>query len=313
MLPYLLALASPFFYAISNFVDRFTLDGYLDKIGIRTYVALMGVVGIPFAAVFYLSAYQDIELMSPRNSLLAVSTGLLLNAGTAVYLLALKEADTSMTAGLFQLTVVFNFLFGRLLLGERLGVLSGVFALVVLVGSILLAVERDDDGRRLRKNTLTSMLLACGLVSLSDVLFKMSVADDGSYVSSQFVEYLTTVMLGICIFLLSKTVRVESLVLARKGGQAVMVLLLLNELVNLLGSFMMRYSSTHLNLTVLQTLLGVQPMYLIILGYLLIKGWPSRFRENIHRKNLLGRSFAVVVMCVGTIGIIFSSRSSIDS
>lgn len=280
-----LALTSTLLFSIASFVDKYVLSKKFESLSPLGYMALTGITGLPFVIFLGGMASTILPTISASSYVMALLAGFSFTAGFGLYIKALSTSETSMTASLFQLTVLWNLLFGVLFLSEIPTVvgIAGIFLL--FIGSLVLAQETDlDDNRKTRLDTFFLMIVACLLISTSDVLFKLSV-DKGNYISTQFLEYASSVIVGLMLYAGKKRVRKELHQILNDKRLTIIAIVLLNELVNLGAVVASRLSIVHLDIAIAQAIMGVQPLILIGIGYLLTRLVPDKISEVISRKH----------------------------
>jgi drug/metabolite transporter (DMT)-like permease len=135
-----LALAAPALFTAVNFIDKYVVEHKVkDYRGMPIYGAIAAVV---FGTIVWLLAGQPV--LSTRNGLLVLSSGVLSIWGYSFYFRALSKNQTSLVVALLQTTPIFTLLLAYILLGERLSP-TQVLGFVLVLGAVTaMSVERTD-------------------------------------------------------------------------------------------------------------------------------------------------------------------------
>jgi len=169
-----LALIAPAIYTIVLFIDKYVVEHKVkDHRGMPIYGA---VTATAFGTLVWLFAGQPI--LSSRNALLVLASGMLSLWGYAFYFKALSKNHASFVIALLQTTPIFTLALAYLFLHERL---SGVQLLgfVLVFGAVVaLSIERSDEKFRIN-SALWLILLANILFALANIAIKFTIDLNG--------------------------------------------------------------------------------------------------------------------------------------
>lgn len=307
----ILGFIATFIFAIANFFDKYILEKRLSLPSPLTYLAMSGLVGMVITLFLAGMASNELATVRSGNNILAFVAGLLFTGGMGLYFRALTVAETSLTGSLFQLSIIGNAILGYLFLSENPGGIALAGMGLLLVASFFLSHQIDEDGRRsFHKQAFVLMALASVLVSGSDVLFKLSVVENGSFIISQTFEYAAWGSVGIALFVTNRRIRREIATALQHHPVLICGIILGNELLVFAGTILSRLSLVHLDIAVAQAIMGIQPLFLVLLGYLLTKLWPHRIHENVLRRHLAIKLGMAALIVVAEIVIVVGSLNA---
>ena len=116
-----------------------------------------------------------------------------------LYLVALKDDETSLIVPLFQLIPVFSYLFGYFILGETLNIPQILGGVLIISGSFLLSFHPHKNKVAFHRKVFFLMMLSSVFISLSSVIFK-AVAIEHDFTGALFWEYIGQMFFGIVLF-----------------------------------------------------------------------------------------------------------------
>src|SRR5262245_20283977 len=133
------ALLAPACWAVGNHIDKYLLAKKLDRRGIGSLMicsALIGALAMPLILI----VQPQVLGISLLHAVLIMLNGMLYVLGLLPYFHALQRDEASIVVPLFQTSAVFSFLLGLLVLGEDLTGWQLGAALLIICGSILIAL-----------------------------------------------------------------------------------------------------------------------------------------------------------------------------
>jgi drug/metabolite transporter (DMT)-like permease len=296
---FIYALLAAFLYSSSIVIDKFLLNRQLKRLSEISYTAIAALAGIPFLAVLLVFVRP---LPNINTLLYGLAAGWLLMIAYQFYYMALRRSDAALVTTLFQLLLVFNFIFGVSLFNDQPSPTQIVGLVIIAVGVILISLEEKEEKWRLRGDVLLLMIGASLLLSLSDVVFKFA-AEDIPFFTLAVSEYISSVIAGLLLITFIPKVRREfrSLMPSLKKSASLMEL---NETFMLTGTIAIRYALVIGPLALIQGVMGTQPFMVIIivtllslLGIKLNAPKPKSLHPVIRR--LLEIS-AIILVCIGS-------------
>lgn len=284
------ALLGPLSWSVSSFVDKYILGKYtkgiFDFVFFSTitswlfFLVLLVFVGIPDWSAF---------------SLIPFVTGVILAYSYAFYAKALEQGDTSTLTVLFKLIPVLTVMLAYVFLGQVLSVNELIGFIVVLVGAIVVSIEKKKSiFSRGFGMILIAIVMWSGMALMADYgLTKISFWD---YI---LIDTLGSALAGLPLFLIPSIRKqvVDGLKTATTGKY---VWFNVTNLLDFLGQMSIKKSlalapSAGLVTVVMQ----VQSFYSIAIGILLTLFIPNIIREDITRATLFKKLIGAVIMFAG--------------
>lgn len=293
-----IALLNPILHAFINHFDKYLLSKYVKG----------GTVGalILFSALFAVAALPIIYLINPgvlrgiglSQILILMINGAFLTIAILFYLYALDSDEASYVAPFFQLIPVFGFIIGWVVLREVLTKNQFFGGLLIVLGSIFLSFNFNTTGRRFKHKLVLLMLGSSFFYAINAVIFKY-VAIDAGFVNSLFWDMLGKFIFGMLLFFLVKKYRDQFLHLIKANGKAVIGLNIINEVMGLVGEFALVLAVLYAPVALVQSVGGLQPLFVLIFGFLFTVFIPKFGTESLMKKNVLQKLLAVVIMLLG--------------
>ena len=138
----LFAFSGPILWAASTHIDKYLVERYFkgsDTAVLMVFTACIGVVMLPFIWFF-----QPTAVMLPLSSILVMMvSGILYMGAMLFYLRALQSADAGVVAPLFQMSTLFTFALGYLILGETLTRNNALGVGLIIIGALSLSLDRE--------------------------------------------------------------------------------------------------------------------------------------------------------------------------
>jgi drug/metabolite transporter (DMT)-like permease len=164
----LFAFSGPVLWAASTHMDKYLVERYFknsDTAVLMVFTAWIGLIMLPFIWIFDAPA-----LAVPLISILVmIASGIFYMGAILFYLRAIQSAEASVIAPLFQMSTLFTFALGYLILHETLTG-SNVFGVALIIaGALVLSVDTSFHFRAPKLQILFLMLLATFVFALSAV------------------------------------------------------------------------------------------------------------------------------------------------
>lgn len=289
------SLFSSLFFAISSLIDKLFIDKVLSKVSAFSLVVISAIAGFPF--LFFLFVFSN-NLPDIRTIIFGFSAGWLVLSGTYFYYSSLRKADPALIMATFQLVLPFNYILGLIFLDEVLSVTQIVGALIVVGSSLIVSIEEKEGSWRIRHNTLFLMAFASLLISASDVVFKLGSSDSGFFTLA-VAEYMGTCLAGLIIIFLNRKVNRELRYLFRYQKKKLLGISQINEAVYLTATFLFRYGITLGPIALVQVMIGVSPIFVMLLAWLVGVIIPKLSLDKLTRKDKFFRFIGIGLSCVG--------------
>ena len=304
------ALTAPLWWAISNVLDKFTLAKLAR--GVADFI-FFGTIG---NALFFVAlvAVRGIERIPPLLIFYGISAGFLINGAYLFYAKALEKADASRVAPLFQTIPIFVLAIAYVFFGEALtrGQFLGFF--VVLAGGFILSLNRSAFNR-FKHIRATALSIFVAFAPRVDAGFWWMLASSAVIgVSTTFTNYVleqTSFWTTVTYDSLGFSLAAISLLVYPPWSKEVFTGLetvtakkyfwfFLNDAVDLAGHLFYKFALFLAPAAALvSVMLGVQPFYLLALGFAVTMIAPSFVREDISRWALIQKIFGIAIIFSG--------------
>lgn len=296
---FFLALAGPFLYSITNYIDKILLEKYFKSGGVGTlliFSAALSSLALPF---LFIAEPASIDIGLLHSAVLAF-VGTLHVLLLFFYLKALEGEEASVTIVFYQLVPVFAYLLGFLILGEVLTRLQIAAMLLIIFGASIVSFEVDTENRfRLRTRTILYMSAASLCWALGEVVFK-AVALEENVVRSLFWEHVMLTMIGALLFLFIRSYRTHFLAAVRDNSGAILSLNVLNESLYMGGNIVTAFAYMLAPVALVLLATSYQPLFALAIGIFLTVFFPRVLSEKIHLKHLWQKGLAIAITGIGT-------------
>lgn len=298
----LLALVSPFVYALANFTDKYLIEHYAkggeeSSVGsLALFSSLFGLIVIPIFLLF--GTPSGAVPMAGVWTL--ILTGCIYLVAIILYLHALSDDDVSNVIPFWLTAPIFNFILGWLFLEEYLSSSEVFSCILILIGAALLTIEQNEDGKiHVKWNLALIMLGSSFLLAVNDLLFK-KVAIETSFWDSLFWTYVGYALLGILLFLVVRQYREGFVRLLKRSGTFILGINVSGEGLMIGGDFVLRFATLLAPIALVQSVSdGFQPVFTFVGGVLLTLFFPHIIKESIDRRHLIRKTMATIIMVVG--------------
>lgn len=294
----LIALAAPALWAVGNYIDKILIDKYFKGRGVGALVIFSGLIGIFVLPAVYLWQ-PSVTGLPVSQAAIAIMSGMFGVIAIWLYLIALKQDETSIIVPLFQTIPVFAFILGYFFLGEILTIRQAAGSILILTGAVLLSLKWERSMPKPKVTVLLLMLLSSFLIALSGLLFKW-VALDANFWATVFWGYAGDMIIGLLFFACLSGYRREFLGVIRTNALPIVSLNILNEFLYMVGVLIFRFAMLLAPLALVQTINGFQPLFVLILGILLSVFFPRLVSEDMRKGTLSQKILSILIIFVGT-------------
>lgn len=295
---FLIALINPVVHAFVNHFDKYLISKFLKNGSVGSLIlfsALFAVFALPFIYIFKPGVIYSVSF---GDAVILMVNGAVLVGAIICYLYALEDDEASYVAPLFQLIPVFGFILGYLLLGEILTGRQVVAGLLILLGSLFLSLELSGNGKKIKTRLVLLMVGSSLLYAINAVVFK-SVAVNAGFVDSVFWDMAGKFIFGVILFFVIRPYREQFLALIRDNGAYVLGLNIVNEIMGLVGEFALVLAVLYAPVALVQSVGGLQPAFVLIIGILLTKFLPHFGEEKLERKFLVQKFIGIAIITGG--------------
>jgi len=298
---YAYALLGPAIWALLNHLDKYLLSRFFKgNAAGPVLVVFTGVAGIIVASAILLFD-PPVFTLAPWQASCVMLAGIFMVGSYVPYMIALQQDETSLVASLYRLVPIFVFALSYVVLGETLRPKQIAGGLVLIAGSILLIVDPERSGRRLKLSTFFLMCLACLMSACNVVIFK-AIAIEASFWSAAFWQYIGTGLFSIALITAVPPYRRALFAVLRSGEASALVPLTLTaEGLNLVASLAVNFAGLLAPLALVSIVTGLHPLFVFVYGILFTLFLPRFGRERLAPRHLVQRIVAIGIMCVGIV------------
>jgi len=292
------AFSGPILWALSTHIDKYLVERYFKHGSVAVlmvFTAIIGALALPFIWFFQPGIVAlDIQSMA----VIAIS-GILYMGAIFFYLQALQTEEASTVAPFFQAAGIFGLILGYFVLGEKLSLLQIIGVLLIIAGSILLSLRLGQGTNRVKKR-LVILMLACALaIALSSLIFKFFAVRD-EFWTTTFWNFAGQALFGVTLMLIAANRRQFKKMMRANAG-AVLSVNGANELINLGGNLIMRYTLLFVPLGIVQAISSTTPFFVLFFGVVLSLFFPKIGREEIGFASLMQKIIATTIVVAGVL------------
>lgn len=295
-----LSLVAPIVWTIVNHFDKYLLSRVFKNNGTGALFIFSGLFSI-FVTISIILFFDSSVLSLPlRDILILLVTGSLNGFAFYLYLYVLNTEETSIVVPLLQLTPVFTYLLGYIVLGEVLTSQQLIASLIVLCGVLLISIDLDIDNKvGIKHSALGLVALASLLFALHDVLFKFIAVKD-SFINSTFWQYLGVTCVAVCTFIFSKKYRDQFLQMVRLNNFKIISLNISSEILYITGNLFSNFATLFAPVVLVSVVGSYQPLFVFTVGILLTVFLPKIADEKITIRHLLQKLVSIIIIIIGT-------------
>lgn len=287
------SLGAPALYAVSNFFDKFLVEKR-----IRTLIVLpmlSGAVAFVLGAVIF--AVRGFPLLPLPQALAVLAAGATATLALVPYYKAMLLDDPSRIIPLYESRPIFVLILAYIFLGEVLHENQLLAFLLILIGGIILSVEKiDQETFRLRK-AVGWVLFASFIFSFPSILFKY-VAIQQNFWDSLAYEFMGS-GLGVLALLLFQRNRKAATEEGARVGANLWAILITNELIYAAGLVSAFYAVSLASPALVAVLGGTQPFFVLIFGLILSVWFPHVVKEDIRGSTIIQKVVAIAIIFAG--------------
>ena len=256
-IPFLIAIFSSFIWSLMNVLDKYIISHKVKNIFSFAIIAgaLNLFIGLILALFLNWNNINLIDLLFP------VLVGIIAGSQFFVYYLILQKEDISKVIGLIYFYPVIVAFLSFLFLNERLSLISYVGVSLILLGALLLSINK----RKLILNiSLWMILLLIFMIGLQEFFIKIA-TDNLSILNGVSI---TSIFIGLVIMfgLFNKKTRLDLKFELKNIKWACF-----SEILTFLGIFTVYISMLYLPATIVSSIGAVQPLFVLFLESFLNK------------------------------------------
>lgn len=224
---FFIAILAPIFWSVNTHFDKFILSKHSQGRGVGSVFLFSTFFSAVFAfGIFVFKGNEILSYSNLQNLFLFIIPGLLNALGFYFYLKSLQTEESSIVVALFQLSPVFAYFSGYLVLGETLTSTQVFASLAILLGAGILSFDIEDIGNKIsiKWRMVSYIALAALCFAFNDVLFKKFTIYEGSFTTSLFWQHVGIFIIGLCFFFFAKNFRRDFFYLISSSRARIFVL-----------------------------------------------------------------------------------------
>lgn len=287
-------------HGMTNFIDKYLIERYFNHDGENAIGSL-----ILFSAFFAVVALPVIYFIEPAvltlplaNVLMLLVNGIIGTVVIILYLYALNEDETSTIMTLTQTTPVFAYILGVIFLNELLTGRQIFAALLIITGAVLLSINWNERKIQISKKAFWFLISYAILYASTGILFKSAALGENFWIST-FWNFVGLLLVGIVLFAAVKSYRRSFIKMLKTSGKNLLFVNSINETLNLAGNVLFMFSYLLVPVALVFVAESIQPAMVLIMGIILTIFFPKIIKEDIRKKTLLKKSFAIALIVVG--------------
>lgn len=290
----LYAFLAPAFYAIAEILDEFLVNKKFNHLfTVVFYTSLFNLIFIPILFAF------SPPTLPPLHTLpIFLGLGLAGIAYLYPYYRGLQSDDTSVATSFFAIGRLFVPVLAFLIVGEVLD-LQQYFGIGLIIVSVV-ALGLHHSRKRFRfSKALWYIGWAAFILAFEGVFLKLLFVQGVSVSTAVGGEAIIGLIIGISLLGLQ---RVRSDVIATIPlFIKLSPLFLLEELFTFIGQVTESSAISLTSLSIVKGLTMTAPFFLVAYAWIGRGIFPSLFKEDLHRKNVLHKLFLFLILIIGII------------
>lgn len=301
------SLAATLLWSICNLIDKAILERYVPE---RTTAIAFGIYPVIVSAfVFTVALFLNPHALDIRvsSALILMAAGGLELIALICYFRALQHEDTSTVVPFLQAIPVFSFVLGFLFLGETLTLIQFATGVCIILGGVVLSIETAHGAsRRFRVPLIMLMLTSAFCYALFDTFFKLGALQEDFWTGVVW-QHLGLVFTGVVIFSVSRVHRERAFNLLHKGGVSIFLLNVVNEIIYAGGMMLGNFALLLAPIALVGLVNVYHPAFVFVLGLVLALVAPRILNEEVTRKGLIFKMFALLLILVASVILALNS------
>ena len=284
------ALLTPFFWSFTNILDKILTTKYVKPIDYAILGGFIWLINLVFLPL------SNLRVISLTFVLLLLFVGAIRIFSFLFYLKAMQIEEVSRVSPLGNLSPLFVLIMSVLFLKESLTQSQLIAFFLIFVGGFVLSIKRIKGLLRLSK-ALGFIILNTFLFALSYVLLKFAYGHitlwDG------LVLYAFGEIIASFILLINQDIRKRFLKSVKSYNKKIWLFIAVDTIFALLGNLTSNAAILLGPVSLVAVVGGFQGLLVLIWAIYLSRYFPKILKEEIDRKVLLIKAFAISLMIGG--------------
>ncbi|MDD4901657.1 MAG: DMT family transporter [Patescibacteria group bacterium] len=291
-----LALLSTTLWSLTTFLDKYLVNRFFQKRGMTVLIFFGAVIGLLLLPVILLIRRNVLEI--PLHDIfILIASGIVYVFAILPYFIVLRKEDPSTAAPFFQAIPVFSFFLGLIFLHEVLTFNQIAGGLLIIFGTVGIAVEFKRARQRIRWRSFLLLMLSVFLYALNIFLFKF-IETASDFWTTSFWEYSGFGLVALAMLAIKKY-RSDIWAFLKANGRRIVGVSALNEAMNIAAKIIFNYASLFAPLALVWVVGSAQPFVVLVLGAVLTLFLPKIFKEDISQKTLAQKFVFIAVILIG--------------
>lgn len=287
------AVAAPALFAATNFVDKFLVEKKVKDPLFITILSGLASLALGIVILFV----RGFSLIETKQLVLLLVSGVLLELYLIPYFKALAIDDASRVIPFFQFVPIFVLILSFIVLGEVFAAKQVLGAILIVLGSFILATERLEKGIFTFRKSFWFMMLASLLYAITGILFKLVVITHDFWLTLGYEN--VGIGIGAIILLLWPSYRRGLYREVKKLNVRVWGLLFINQCLYILALFALFYAFSLVSVAFVSIMSALQPFFVLLYGLILSVWFPQLIREDTTKHTLLIKALAIALIFIG--------------
>lgn len=288
----LFSILTALVWAIGNVIDKFVFTRWTIKPIIP--VIIQGGVGLIASFIIYLN-YGFAEL-SGLNIFLGILAGIFEVLSFLFYYKAVKIEEISRVVPLYYLMNFFILIFAFIFFKETFTFAKYLGIFLLVIGAILIS-QKDKIDFKFNK-AFWLMILAAIAYAISAIVTKYLLNFADFWTVFSYTKGIGAIVALFPIVCLNFKEISRELV---KNGKKALGIILIAVLLGVLGGLFITIAVSSGSVTLANVLSSIQPFFVLVFASIISIFYPSVFKEEISKNNIIIKVVAIGLMFIGVI------------
>lgn len=286
------SILTALFWAVGNIIDKFVFTRWTIKPII--FVIVQGGVGLIASFIIYLN--HGFTELSSLNIFLGILAGIFEVLSSLFYYKAVKTEEISRVVPLYYLMNFFILIFAFIFFKETFTFVKylGIFFLVI--GAILIS-QKDKIDFKLNK-AFWLMILAAIAYAISVIIIKYLLNFADFWTVFSYTKGIGVIVALVPVVFLNFEETSRELV---KNGKKAFSAILVAVLLGVFGGLFITIAISSGSVTLSNVLSSIQPFFVLVFASIVSTFYPSIFKEEISKNNIIIKVIATILMFIGVI------------
>jgi len=285
------ALTAVFLWSIAAIILKFVRVKYVKSvIGYLVITSPMSLLGL------LLLFFGRVQIPSTKYIIYIILTAIIGLTAYGLYIAAIHKEEISRVITLYNAIPLVTLILATLFLKEVLSLKDYLAFPLVIVGSVLISVKREQKKLILSKGIIL-VLISIFLFSVQAIILKL--ASDVDYVSLMILRWLIMLFFIMILFLSSQNIRAKVKTTLEQLNKKKLGLIYAAESLGIIG-FVFSYLAIQRGPVSLVSLTqGAESLFVILLTVLISIFMPHILKEEISKKTISLKIISALLIIAG--------------